>query len=295
MPRSELAPAAAASLRDEGGRALAAAGIPEPRREAAAILAALAGWRVADRWSWHAAPVNAALERRFRTAIQRRAAGEPSAYLTGQIGFRHLELAIDPSVLIPRPETEGLVDHVLQWARKRGGAWGRALEIGTGSGCLALSLALEGGFESLVATDVSPGALAVARRNAARVPARTAVEFRLGDLFGPVAGERFDVIVSNPPYVSEAEFAALDWSVRGFEPPLALVGGPSGLELTERLVSAVPEFLAPAGLLALEIAAPRAAATLELVERHGWCACVRPDAFGRLRYLLATREPGAWT
>lgn len=221
------------------------------------------------------------------------AGSEPRAYAEGIAGFRFLELVVDRRVLIPRPETEGLVELVLAWARERWGSgeWGAVLDLGTGSGCIALSLASEGRFSRIVATDVSPDALAVARLNAARVGPVRAPEFRLGSLFEPVAGERFDVIVSNPPYIAEPEYAELDPGVRDFEPPLALVSGPDGLWHTRAILMAAGTHLLPGGLLALELDSRRAGASAEIARASGLTGVrMLRDVFDRARYLLATKD-----
>jgi release factor glutamine methyltransferase len=231
---------------------------------------------------------------RFLDAAERRAGGEPAAYATGVAGFRTLELAIDPRVLIPRPETEGLVERVLAWGRAtlgRQDGWGELLDVGTGSGCIALSLAVEGRFRRVVASDVSAAALAVARGNARRVAPPVPVEFRQGSLLAPVAGEAFDAIVANPPYVTAQEFGALDIGVRLFEPREALVSGEGGLEHIRRLLEEAPPHLRDHGLLALEVDSTRAHQALELAKRAGWrSARVEQDLFGRDRYLLASGE-----
>lgn len=262
---------------------LAAAGIAEPRREAlamatdlgdSALAAALDGaGAIAPEWA-----------RRFLAAVDRRAAGAPRAYATGTIGFRTLELAVDPRVLIPRPETEGLVEVAL--ARVRSGI---AADVGTGSGAIALALAAEGDFAEVIGTDRSSEALAVARQNAGRTG--LAVTWLEGDLLEPLAGRRLDLLVSNPPYLTEAEHAALDPVVRDWEPSLALLGGHDGLDPYRRLLAGGGAVLVRGGWLALEVDARRARATADLAIAHGWCAVtVLDDLFGRARFVLARWE-----
>jgi len=195
---------------------------------------------------------------RFRELVKRRAAGEPTAYLTGAREFYGHRLAVDARVLIPRPETEQLVEAALAELAARppageGAAPAAALDLGTGSGGLAIALALGRPGLQVTAVDVSPGALEVARANAAALGAAAAVTFLQGDLFGPVPpGARFDVIVSNPPYVPSGELPGLSREVRR-EPALALDGGPDGLAVLRRLVAAAPRFLTPGGALLLEM------------------------------------------
>jgi len=231
-----------------------------------------------------------AVARAFAAAVRRRMNGEPIAYATGRAMFRSLDVVVDRRVLIPRPETEGLVEHVLAWATQRD-RWGVAADIGTGSGCIALSVATEGRFARVIATDISRDALEVARGNAGRVATRVPVEFREGDLLWPLGQETADVIVSNPPYVSAEEWAALDDGVRDHEPRVALVGGRDGLAHTAALLRAASGRLATGGLLAMEVDCQRADQALALARHHGWTgARVERDLFGRERYLLATRE-----
>jgi len=271
-------------------RVLGAAGVADPRSTALRAWAAVTGRDPGEGWlegNRDASPPAAA---RFRRAVREHAAGAPLAYAVGSAGFRTLDLAVDPRVLIPRPETEGLVEEVLRWSRSRwSGPWGTVADIGTGSGAIALSLATEGRFDRVIATDVSADALAVARANLARLSPQAPVEFRQGADYQPLGADRLDVIVSNPPYISEPEFAELEPGVRDFEPRGALVGGPDGLEPTRTLLATGARHLSDGGLLALEIDCRRSQACLALARQAGWSnARVVPDVFGRARYLLAT-------
>ena len=222
---------------------------------------------------------------RFRTALAQVERGVPFAYAVGRASFRSLELAIDPRALIPRPETEGLVDLALKC-----GTGGLAADIGTGCGCIALSLAVEGNFKRVIAVERSPAAAALARENLTRTEPRTPVEIREGNLLDPLAGERCRIIVSNPPYLTEAEYEALAPSVKEFEPREALVSGRDGLEATRALLARAGALLAPGGMLALEIDERRGDAirALALSEDHGWARIeLHDDLFGRPRYALA--------
>jgi release factor glutamine methyltransferase len=271
-------------------RALATAGVADARREALALWAGLAGTSPGAAWAARARAVAPDTGRAFAAAVARRARGAPLAYATGTAAFRSLELAVDPRVLIPRPETEGLVEHVLRWCRQQG-RWGVVVDVGTGSGCIALSLASEGAFDRVIATDISEAAVVVAARNAALVAPRTPVEFRVGDLLWAIGPDQVDVVVSNPPYVTAGEWTGLDPGVRDHEPRVALVAGADGLTHTRSLLRHARSRLREGGLLALEVDCRRAAQALASARACGWpSARIEPDLFGRARYLLATRE-----
>jgi release factor glutamine methyltransferase len=219
----------------------------------------------------------------------------------GEAHFRELVLRVDPRVLIPRPETEVLVGEVLGWAARRvatggvatGGVAGEglsAVDIGTGSGAIALSLAREGPFARVVATDISAGALAVAEENAERSGLAGRVEFREGELWGALGeGERFDVVVSNPPYIAESERVELEPEVREWEPERALFAGDEGLAFLAALVAGAPAHLLPGGWRALESGAAPGGAGLEWVAGVGAYGSARviPDLAGRDRVVLA--------
>jgi release factor glutamine methyltransferase len=225
-------------------------------------------------------------------AARRRAAGAPFAYAAGRAAFRHLTLAVDEHVLIPRQETELLVELVL--TERRASPGGVAVDIGTGSGAIALALATEGRFDRVIATDLAVDALAVARRNAtALLPAQAArLEFRSGDLLAPLAGESVDVLVSNPPYIAWEEAADLPAAVRDWEPGHALLCGDRGLAITRRLVAGAPVLLSSGGLLALEVDSRRATAVAGLIAgQDAWTeVAVHQDLTGRDRFVLATRR-----
>lgn len=294
MPVVEAGAATLARLLARATRALGRAGAADPRREAVAIWAALVGTSPAQVWLARAEPQPTALRRRFEDSVARRAAGEPLAYVVGSAGFRTLELAVDARVLIPRPETEGLVERVLDWVARRrraGHAVERALDVGTGSGAIALSLAVEGPFREVVAVDASASALAVADQNVRRVAPGRPVRLVRGSLVAPFGEARFDVVVSNPPYVTEMEWLRLDPGVRDYEPRGALVGGPDGLGPTRALLVGAGRSLRHGGLLALELDCGRAGEVVGLARAAGWRAAgVDADVFQRPRYLLASRE-----
>jgi release factor glutamine methyltransferase len=279
----------------EGGRILAGAGVPEPRREAIALWAGLTGIASTEVWMDREGPALESDARRFRLAVERRARGEPLAYVLGAAAFRYLHLKVDRRALIPRPETEGLVDHVLAWGRARArlgrGSWGVAADIGTGSGCIALSLALEGEFDRVIATDVCRDAIEVAAQNVLAVGPETPVEIRLGTLLQPLANREFGAVVSNPPYVTAAEYEKLEPGVREFEPRTALVSGEEGMEHTRALLEGTHEILTPGGLLAIEVDSTRAERAISIAREAGFKdAHIEEDLFGRPRYFLATKE-----
>jgi release factor glutamine methyltransferase len=228
---------------------------------------------------------------RARAAAARRRRGMPFAYAVGRAAFRHLTLEVDERVLIPRPETEVLVDLVLS---ATGGGAGLAIDVGTGSGAIALALATEGRFERVVGTDVSADALVVAAANARRVagPGTAPIEFLPGAYLAPVRGLTARAIVSNPPYISYAEASSLPPSVRAWEPPVALLAGDGGLATTAAIVEQSAAILEPGGVLALEVDSRRASDCAALVARDARYAgvVVRQDMTGRDRFVTATRS-----
>jgi release factor glutamine methyltransferase len=274
--------------------ALDAAGIPDAGREADELYAGLVQGAASAAFAAREEAIPAARAAALAAAAVRRAAGEPQAYATGWANFRGHWLRVDRRVLIPRPETEGLVELVLEWVRARPGRAPRlAVDVGTGSGAIAVALAHEGPFARLVAVERSAGALALARENVAAHGLADRVRCVGGDLLEPLAGLVADVVVSNPPYVASGELAGLDASVRFFEPAAALDGGPDGLEPTRRLAVAARRILAPGGLLALEVDSRRADATVGLVQDAGFPAVAFAyDLFNRPRYVWA-EQPGA--
>ncbi len=265
-------------------RALAAAGLEAPRREAAELYALLVAGPSSAGFADRERPLSAALAARLEAAVQRRAGGWPAAYAAGRANFRGHWLVVDRRVLIPRPETEGLVDLVRDWASRRP-APPVVADVGTGSGAIAIALALEAAVAGVIATDVSADALTVALENAAALGVKERIGFRRGPLLAPLLGDVVDAVVSNPPYVATAEWERLDPAVRDFEPRLALDGGADGLEATRALVAEARAALPPGGLLALEVDARRARETAALLAAAGFTGVtVQDDLFGRPRY-----------
>lgn len=269
----------------------ARAGIPQPGTEARDLVAA-----VMDKprfWpALHAqGQPNAGEFHAIREAATRRARGAPFQYAVRRAAFRFLTLNVDERVLIPRPETEQLVELVL--ASSQGKAGGVAVDIGTGSGAIALALAAEGRFSRVVATDVSSDALCVARENHRLVmpSLRANVEWRTGTGLSPLGELAVDVLVSNPPYIAYEELGNLPANVRNWEPSQALCCAGDGLAVTRDIVAAAPHTLRPGGLLALEVDCRRAAVVAAMVEQGGKFeqVAVRRDLTGRDRFVLATR------
>jgi len=278
-------PSSIANALELAAEHLQRAGVLNARREATALWAALAGVRPGDVWLGRDGEPDAPVVDRFWAAVERRASGVPFPYVVGHVAFRTLQLRCDPRALIPRPETEGLVGLVLEWAKGEGGI---AADVGTGTGCIALALAVEGPFERVIAVERSPEAAALARENVALVRPSVPVEVRDGALLGPLAGARYRAIVSNPPYVTAAEYDALDPSVREHEPRAALVSGADGLATTRALFAGAARLLAPGGVLAVEIDERRDDAVRALAHEHGWARLgIHDDLFGRPRYALA--------
>lgn len=230
----------------------------------------------------------------FRPRLRERARRRPLQYILGRTDFRELTLRTDPRALIPRPETEELVDRLLTWARRTGREGLRALDIGTGTGAIALSLLREGPFERVVATDLSTEALDLAAENAHLHGLSERVEFRAGDRWAPLAsGERFDLVVSNPPYVSEADWAGLEPEVREWEPRAALVAGDEGRGVALDLIAGAPAHLEAGGLLAMEIGSGQGARLAEAIRAAGAYeedVRVERDLARRERFVFATRR-----
>jgi len=269
---------------------LTRADVPNPRREAVDLVAAVLD--VPRLWPalQHQRQVEPEIASRILLAAKQRAAGAPFAYAVGRAAFRHLNLHVDDRVLIPRQETEMLVEAVLQ---RTNGDGGLAVDIGTGSGAIALALASEGRFDQVIGTDISAGALAVARANALRLASslNAPIEFRHGAFLAPVADLRARVIVSNPPYISSSEAVALPASVRDWEPPVALFSGLDGMVATARIIRGSAHILEPLGLLAMEVDSRRAALAARIAAdtKYYHDIAILPDLTGRDRILLATR------
>jgi release factor glutamine methyltransferase len=249
-------------------QALAASGIEGARLDAELLMAAASGASRAAAVSGAIALDDSAI-RRFADFVTRRAAREPLAYIVGRKEFYSLDLEVGPSVLIPRPETETLVAAALDAIADRIGA--RVLDIGTGSGAIAIAIAVNRPDARLVATDISADALELARRNAARIGCADRIEFRQGDCWEAVqaTSARFDLVVSNPPYIRDAAVAGLEPEISRYEPAIALRGGPDGLALYRRIVNQIRVFLEPHGNLLVEMGEGQAPEVIEMCAQVG--------------------------
>jgi release factor glutamine methyltransferase len=217
-------------------------------------------------------PLSAAELASYKALLKRRLGREPVQYILGEGHFMGLRFAVDPSVLIPRPETEGLVERVIEIGRLRPGAVGRVLDIGTGSGCIAASIARLVPSARLDAVDVSPAALACARANALSLGVQERIAFSESDILAePYAGPRgpYDLVVSNPPYVSAREFATLEPEVREFEPALATTDRGDGLTFYRAIARLAPALLAPGGRVLVEVAFDQAPEVTRLFQAAG--------------------------
>lgn len=229
----------------------------------------------------------------IESLVARRVAREPLQYLLGTQEFCGLEFAVSSAVLIPRPETELLIYHVMDHVRSLPDA--TIVDVGTGSGCLSITLAARLKGQRVIAIDRSPEALAVAQANAMRHGVRDRIEWLEGDLLSPLharqAADTIDVIVSNPPYISESDWTGLEPEVRVFEPRMALVGGVQGTEFHERLLRESREFLVPGGWLVMEMGAGQAPTVRRLVAEIGGYGGLRiiEDAAGIERVVMTQR------
>jgi len=244
-------------------RVLVSSGSDSPRLDAEVLLAHALGIRRSQLPLYWEETLSTEAAEAFTILVRRRAAHEPVAYLVGRRAFYDLDVCVDARVLIPRPESELLVEEALSWARAHEGDVWRVADVGTGSGALAIALARHLPSAWVWGTDLSPEALAVARENARCY----GVEGRIGwvccDLLSALAGP-FEIIVANLPYIPHEEIASLPPDIVNYEPHLALDGGPGGLTVIERLLQQVPERLSRPGLLLLEIDSRQAERTAAL-------------------------------
>jgi release factor glutamine methyltransferase len=258
--------------------AFAAAGVESPRLDAEVLLAEATGLGRAQLAADPEAAVDSGAARRFGTMVRRRIRREPVAYILGRKGFRHLDLAVDPRALIPRPETELLVEIALELGP------GSVLDVGTGSGAVALAIADELPEPEVVATDTSEAALELARENAERLGLAARVAFERGTV---PPGRRFDLVVANLPYVREDEVASLQPEISQYEPRQAVVAGEDGLEAVAVVAAAASAALTDSGAIALEVGSGQAGAAAELLLDLGFLQVEgRQDLAGIPRVVL---------
>lgn len=269
-------------------------GDEHPRLSAEWLMCAATGFSRIEVYMNYDRPLDAGELSILREGVKRRGAGEPLQYVTGEMPFRHIVLKCGPGVLIPRPETEILVDCVLEYIDKQDGPQ-RVLEIGTGTGCISLSIASERPGTTVVATDISPDAIALATRNREALGCEDVVEIVHTDIAEGVEGAdkaAFDVLVSNPPYIPSAIVDTLPREVGGFEPRLALDGGQDGLNVFRRIVQTAKGALREGGLMAFELHEDclQLAAQDQQVNEHFQDIRIVKDLTGRDRILLAIRK-----
>lgn len=268
----------------EGARRLAEAGVDDAGQEAVWLLAHVLHTSAGSLRARSAEPLSTVDAAGFAVLVDRRAAREPLQYILGTEEFMGLEFAVTPAVLIPRLDTAVLVEAAVERLGHGGAA--RVADIGTGSGAIAVTVAIMLPEAAVVAVDISPEALAVARLNAERHGAAGRIDFRRGDLLAPLAGEQFDAILSNPPYIDEAEWEGLMPEVVCWEPKGALTPGPDGLVIYRRLAAEGPRLLKPGGFLAVEVGYQQAAAVAELFAASGMGTTVLRDTAGIERVVI---------
>lgn len=233
--------------------------VENPRRSAEWLLSAATGLSRVELYAHFDRPLSDAERATYRVSIERRSAGEPLQYVTGEMPFRHVVLKVRPGVFIPRPETEVLVDEVL--AAIGGVTAPVVVDLGTGSGAIAISVAYERPDARVLATEIVPATAEVARENAERCGVADRVTVLVGDLFAPLPADlrsRVHAVASNPPYIPTADLADLPREVSGFEPGIALDGGADGLDVVRRIAADARDWLVPDGALVVETDTTRA-------------------------------------
>ncbi len=292
MRRRDQAGVTQGGLFIEGRRRLSEIPGVDAGLEARVLLRRIAGLTDLEVLAYPERPVAPAEARAYRRAVERRAGGVPFSHILGEKEFWSIPLTVGRAVLTPRPETELLVEAVLERA---GDQDMMIADIGTGSGALAVALSTELPRARLIATDISSKALAVAAANAAR-HGLPQIETARGRFYAPLRRQglfgRLDFIVSNPPYIAEGEWAGLSPEVRDHEPKAALVSGPTGLEALRRLVQGAPEFLKPGGWLILEVGSGQARSVREFFGRSLWTDVgMRKDLRGIQRVVIGRLRP----
>lgn len=264
---------------------LSAAGVADPAREAAWLLAHLRQTRVGSLLAQAWEPISPDVSDALAHLVERRANREPIQYILGTEEFMGMTFRVSPAVLIPRLDTEVLVHQ----ARVRLSGRAHIADIGTGSGAIAVAMAALFPDATVVAVDISDQALSVARANAIDHAVADRVAFRQGDLLAPIAGEQFDAILSNPPYISEGDLGDLMPEVSNWEPHLALSPGPDGLLMYRRLAADAPALLKPGGFLAVEVGIGQAQPVKAIFEQAGLAVVVYADTGEIERVVIGSR------
>lgn len=265
-------------------------GIPNPRLDAELLLSRALRCQRIDLYTRHERKIPEKELKKFRELVERRAQREPLQYILGETEFWGLKIKLTPAVLIPRPETEVLVEEILKLKPKE------ILEIGTGSGCIGIAIAKNLPGSRIMATDISPEALELARENAHAHGVGDRIEFVLADIAPwkrfEATGTLFDLIVANPPYIPTGEFPNLQPEVRDFEPRRALDGGPDGLAFIRQILHEAPPFLKPSGLLLLEIGDHQGALIKTETGHHAGLSLegIRKDLNGTERILILKKR-----
>lgn len=265
-------------------------GDEHPRRSAEWLLSAATGLSRVELYAYFDRPLSADERERYRSLVSRRAGGMPLQYVTGEMPFRHLVVHVEPGVFIPRPETEVLVDVVLEHIAALPEPV--VVDLCTGSGCIAVSVAKEHPGARVWAVDTAPLAVETARRNALHAGVEDRVQVVHGDLLDPLPQDLLgavDFIVSNPPYVPSADLPDLPVEVLGFEPHLALDGGPDGLDVFRRIVADAHALLAPGGGIAVELDTTRVSVAATMLEELYEGVEARKDLTGRDRLVYARK------
>jgi release factor glutamine methyltransferase len=267
--------------------------VENPRRSAEWLLSAATGLSRLELYAHFDRPLTVEERATFREAIERRATGEPLQYVTGEVPFRHLVLHVRPGVFIPRPETEVVVDTVLEHLDRSGSDHPLVADLCTGSGAIAVSIAYERVRARIQATEIVPATAEVARDNALRAGVSERVTVLDGDLFAPLPVSlrgKLDVVVSNPPYIPTADLADLPPEVAGFEPRVALDGGADGLDVVRRIAEEAVGWLRPGGVLVMETDTSCAKEAARVLSRWYEGVEVRQDLTGRDRIAMGIRR-----
>jgi release factor glutamine methyltransferase len=266
---------------------LKAKGIVNARREVEELIAAALNLKRIDLYLQFDRPLVEEELVKCRDGIKRRALGEPAQYIVGEVFFYGVRIKVTPQVLIPRPETEILIDKVAKILEKEGSAEKILWDMCTGSGYIAIALKKKFPQLHVVATDLSKEALAMAKENAKLNEVE--ITFLEGDLFAPVEGQQCNYFVCNPPYISKNEYDNLSKEVRDFEPKTALLGGVSGLELYERIAHDLDRFLRPNGIAWFEMGESQGEVLTQLFTQKGWQSLVEKDWSQKDRFLTCKK------